>query len=235
MFRREGARYSARMFELISNHLCPYTQRAAIQLAEKGLGCERVYIDLANKPEWFLQASPLGKVPLLRVGDVAVFETTVICEYIEEVQPAVPMYPAKPLERARHRSWAEFASAIIADIFAFYMAPDAAAFERKGRDLQARFRWLERHLGDGPYFAGARFYLVDAAFAPIFRLFETFDRIGEFGIFEGLHRVPAYRAALAERTSVRQAVVPDYARIFREYLSERGSHLSRRMQQGASR
>lgn len=48
-------------FELISNHLCPYTQRAAIQLAEKGIAYERVYIDLANKPEWFLQVSPLGR------------------------------------------------------------------------------------------------------------------------------------------------------------------------------
>jgi glutathione S-transferase len=217
-------------FELISNHLCPYTQRAAIQLAEKGVAYERVYIDLANKPEWFLQVSPLGKVPLLRMRDAVIFETAVVCEYIEEVEPAVPLHPVEPLDRARHRSWAEFASAIIADVFAFYTAPDVAAFERKCGDLQAKFRWLERHLGDGPYFAGARFFLVDAAFAPVFRLFDTFDRIGEFGIFEGLHRVPAYRAALAERTSVRQAVVSDYAQRFWQYLFERGSHLSRLMQ-----
>lgn len=223
------------IFELISNPLCPYTQRAAIQLAEKGIAYERVYIDLANKPEWFLQVSPLGKVPLLRVGDAAIFETVAICEYIEEVEPAVPLHPAEPLDRARHRSWAEFASAIIADVFAFYTAPDAAAFERKGGDLQARFRCLERQLGDGPYFAGGRFCLVDAAFAPIFRLFDTFDRIGEFGIFKELYRVPAYRAALAERASVRQAVVSDYAELFRQYLSERGAHLSRLMQQGAGR
>jgi len=223
------------MFELVSNHLCPYTQRPAIQLAEKGLAYERVYIDLADKPDWFVQISPLGKVPLLRVGEAAIFETAVICEYIEETQPALPLYPAAALERARHRGWAEFASAIIADVFAFYMAADAAAFERKRGELQARFRWLERHLGDGPYFAGARFCLVDAAFAPVFRLFDTFDRIGDFGIFKGLHRVPAYRAALAKRASVREAVVSDYAKIFRQYLSERGSHLSRLMQQGAGK
>lgn len=222
-------------FELISNHLCPYTQRAAIQLAEKGVAYERVYIDLANKPEWFLRLSPLGKVPLLRVGDAAIFETAVICEYIEDVEPAVPLHPAAPLDRAHHRSWVEFASAVIADVFAFYTAPDATAFERKCSDLQDRFRWLERHLGGRPYFTGVRFCLVDAAFAPIFRLFDTFDRIGEFGIFKGLQRVPAYRAALAERASVRQVVVPDYARRFRQYLSERGSQLSRLMLQGASR
>jgi glutathione S-transferase len=223
------------MLELISNPLCPYTQRAAIQLAEKGLAFERVYIDLANKPEWFLQISPLGKVPLLRVGDAVIFETVAICEYIEDAEPAVPLHPAGPLDRARHRSWAEFASAVIADIFAFYMAPDAAAFERKCNDLRDRFHWLERVLGDGPHFSGARFCLVDAAFAPIFRLFDTFDRIGDFGIFKGRHRLPAYRAALAERASVRQAVVSDYGEIFWRYLSTRGSHLSRLMPPGAGR
>ena len=221
-------------FELISNPLCPYTQRAAIQLAEKDVAYERVYIDLAHKPEWFRHISPLGKVPLLRVGETAIFETAVICEYIEETQSAVPLLPAEPLERARHRGWAEFASAVIADVFAFYMAPEAAAFDQKCRDLNARFRWLERQLGDGPYFSGARFTLVDAAFAPVFRLFDTFDEIAEFGVFQQLHRVPIYRAALAERASVRQAVVSDYGQRFRQYLSERGSHLSR-LVQGAGR
>jgi glutathione S-transferase len=221
------------MFELISNHLCPYTQRAAIQLAEKNVPYERVYVDLASKPDWFLQISPLGKVPVLRTREASIFETAVICEYLEEVEPATPLLPTDPLDRARERGWAEFASAILADVFAFYTAPDAAAFERKSHDLQARFRWLERHLGEGPYFAGARFGLVDAAFAPVFRLFDTFDRLGSFGTFDDLVRVPAYRAALAARPSVSQVVVPDYAQRFRTYLSERGSHLSRLMQAGA--
>ena len=216
--------------ELISNTLCPYTQRAAIQLAEKGIAHKRIYIDLANKPEWFVQISPLGKVPVLRVDNAAIFETSAICEYIEDAAPSPSLHPPAPLDRARHRSWAEFASAVIADVFAFYMAPDAAAFERKCRDLQGKFRWLERHLGDGPYFAGARFSLVDAAFAPIFRLFDTFDRIGEFDILRALPRVHGYRTALAARASVRQAAVSDYAEIFWQYLSERGSYLSQSMQ-----
>lgn len=213
-------------FELISNQLCPYTQRAAIQLAEKNLPCERVYIDLTNKPAWFAELSPLGKVPVLRVGDAGIFETAVICEYIEEASPASPMLPTDPLERARHRAWAEFASAVIADVHGFYMAPDAPAFDGKRADLAARFAWLDRHLGDGPCFAGGRFGLVDAAFAPIFRLFDTFDRIADFDIWTGLDRVNAYRATLAQRHSVRQAVVSDYAQVFTRYLLERGSHLS---------
>ena len=52
---------------LVSHLLCPYVQRAAIALREKDVPFERVVIDLANKPDWFVAISPLGKVPLLRV------------------------------------------------------------------------------------------------------------------------------------------------------------------------
>jgi glutathione S-transferase len=53
--------------KLISHKLCPYVQRAVIALAEKGVPFERIDIDLANKPDWFLNISPLGKVPVLVV------------------------------------------------------------------------------------------------------------------------------------------------------------------------
>lgn len=212
--------------ELISNDLCPYTQRAAIQLAEKGVPFLRTYIDLADRPDWFRQLSPLGKVPVLRAGDAVVFESAVICEYLEETVSGRPLHPADALERARHRGWIEFSSAVIADVFGFYTAPDAAAFGRKRDDLQGRFRWLEGSLGQGPFFAGPDFHLVDAAFAPVFRLFDGFDRIGDFGILDGLDRVRLWRTALAGRDSVRQAVVPDYQERFMRYLAARGSHLA---------
>ncbi|MBL1241713.1 MAG: glutathione S-transferase family protein, partial [OCS116 cluster bacterium] len=54
---------------LISHTLCPFVQRAAISLAEKGIEYERKDIDLGNKPDWFLKISPLGKVPLLIVSE----------------------------------------------------------------------------------------------------------------------------------------------------------------------
>jgi glutathione S-transferase len=216
-------------FELISNDLCPYTQRAAIQLAEKGAPFTRVYIDLADKPEWLSRLSPLGKVPLLRVGDAAIFETVVICEYLEDVAPGRPLHPADPLDRARHRAWIELSSAIIADVFGFYTAPDGAAFDRKRNDLRGKLCLLDGNLEARPYFAGSEFHLVDAAFAPVFRLFETLDRAGDFRFFEGLENVEAYRAALAGRESVQQAVVPDYAQRFERYLRARGSHLARAM------
>src|ERR1700682_5290501 len=100
---------------LISHDLCPYVQRAVIALAEKGVAFERIDIDLADKPDWFKAISPLGKIPLLRVGEAVIFESAVIVEYLEETQPN-PLHPADPLQRARHRAAIEFASAILSDI-----------------------------------------------------------------------------------------------------------------------
>ncbi|HVK69280.1 MAG TPA: glutathione S-transferase family protein, partial [Polyangium sp.] len=95
---------------LISHELCPYVQRAAIVLAEKGVAFERIDIDLSNKPDWFLAISPLGKVPLLRVRDesgkeAVLFESIAICEYLEETQPGPKLHPEDPIERARDRAW----------------------------------------------------------------------------------------------------------------------------------
>jgi glutathione S-transferase len=120
-----------RTLRLVSHHLCPYVQRAIIALAEKGIAHERTYIDLAEKPAWFSALSPLGKVPLLLIDDTDVlFESAVICEYLEETSPGPKLHPRDPLERARHRAWIEFASAALADIWGLETTPDSATAAR---------------------------------------------------------------------------------------------------------
>lgn len=199
---------------LISHYLCPYVQRAAIALAEKGVAFERVYIDLANKPDWFLKISPLGKVPLLRIpqdkGEAILFESSVICEYLEETQAGPTLHPADPLTKARHRGWMEFGSSILSDLWVYETTQDRQALEAKRKVLKTKFATVEAELGEGPYFAGAEFSLVDAVFAPIFRYFDVFDTISDRGIFDGLPRVKAWRKALAHRPSVKAAVTGDY-------------------------
>src|ERR687887_1038324 len=112
---------------LVSHRLCPYVQRAAISLAEKGMPFERIDVDLADKPAWFLALSPLGKTPVLRVDDRAIFESAVILEYLEETAPR-PLHPVDPLRRAEHRAWIEFGSAVLNDITGLYSAKDQGAF-----------------------------------------------------------------------------------------------------------
>lgn len=219
---------------LVSHHLCPYVQRAAVALAEKKVAFERVHIDLANKPDWFTALSPLGKVPLLHVRDMAgetvIFESAVILEFLEETQPR-PLHPADPRERARHRAWMEFGSAALNGIARFYAAGDEAGFlseEAKLSDMFSRVeRELEQRQGDGPWFAGGDFSLVDAVFGPIFRYFDVFETVTDLAVLEGKPHVAAWRAALRKRPSVAGAVTADYPQRLRVFLAAKDSFLGR--------
>jgi glutathione S-transferase len=216
----------AASLKLISHKLCPYVQRAVIALTEKGVAFERIDIDLSSKPDWFLAISPLGKTPVLQVGDIPIFESAVILEYLEETQPR-PLHPADPLTRAEHRAWIEFGSMVLNDIAGFYSAPDEATFEAKASQLAQRFARLETRVKAEPWFDGESFSLVDAVFGPVFRYFDVFDEIADFGILAGKPKLASWRKALAARPSVRSAVSADYPELLRAFLDRRNSWISR--------
>jgi glutathione S-transferase len=211
--------------KLISHSLCPYVQRAVISLAEKSVAFERVDIDLANKPDWFLALSPLGKTPVLVVEDRAIFESAVILEYLEETQ-INPLHPADPLTRAEHRGWMEFGSTILNVIAGLYSAPDLETFQAKVQDLSNKFGQIEARLGDGPFFDGNHFSLVDTVFGPIFRYFDVFDTIADLGVFNDKPKVQAWRSALAARKSIQTAVSEDYASNLLSFLGKKTSYLA---------
>ncbi|HEV7600933.1 MAG TPA: glutathione S-transferase family protein [Bradyrhizobium sp.] len=219
--------------KLISHQLCPYVQRAVIALTEKAVPFERIEIDLANKPDWFLAISPLGKTLVLQVGDKAIFESAVILEYLEETQPK-PLHPADPLTRAEHRAWIEFGSTVLGDIAGFYAAPDEAIFTARALQLEQRFARLETRIVASPWFDGSEFSLVDAVFGPVFRYFDVFDTIADFGILAGKPKLARWRKALAARRSVRAAVSADYPVLLRDFLNRRNSWLSQLQHRAAA-
>lgn len=213
-------------YTLVSFDLCPYVQRAAIVLAEKGIPFTRRDVDLSNKPDWFKAISPLGKVPLLMVGQEVLFESSVIVEYLEEVTDQ-PLHPADPLTRARHRAWMEFGSAMLADIWVVETTKDDALFAQKRAALRDKALRLEAALGQGPFFAGTAFSIVDAVFAPVFRYFDVFDQITDLGTFADLPKLAAWRKALAARPSVIAAVRPDYPDLLHAFLRRHDGALLR--------
>ena len=216
---------------LVSHALCPFVQRAAIVLAEKNVPFERVVVDLTDKPDWFLALSPLGKVPLLKIaqdagGEVVLFESMVICEYLEESQDGRRLHPLDALDRARDRAWIEFVSSMLSEAWGFLNAKDIDTASSKGSAFRDKLRRLEPELGRGPFFEGARFSMVDAVAAPVFRYFDVLaPEVGE-PIFAGLPRISAWRSALSSRPSVIAAVGADYGVHFQAHLTKQGALLA---------
>jgi glutathione S-transferase len=188
-----------------------------------------VTVDLDARPDWFTAISPTGKVPLLRVarppGEVILFESSVICEFLEEVHPSPALHPVDPLERAVHRGWMEFGSALLGDIWGLETAREATTLERHRGALLAKVRRLDGALGEGPFFAGAKFSLVDAVFAPAWRYFDTFETLVDLDVFANAPKVSAWRSALAQRPSVKRAVAADYGDRLIDFLRRQDAAL----------
>jgi glutathione S-transferase len=213
---------------LISFPTCPYVQRAVIALKEKNVDFDVVYIDLANKPDWFLAISPLGKVPVLKVErdghePAIVFESAVILEYLEETTPG-RLHPEDALERAQHRSWIEFGSQVLGDLWRVSNAKDTAELDAARQSLAAKLTRLET-IVVGPFFAGERFSNVDAVFAPAFRQIDALETVVDAGLTKSLPRISAWRQALAARPSVREAAPSDFAEQYLKRLRNNDAHI----------
>jgi len=217
---------------LVSHILCPFVQRAAIVLHEKGISFERIDIDLASKPDWFMHISPMGKVPILAIrqhhefADV-LFESMAICEYLEERFPVPRLHPEDALLRAKHRGWIEFASAMLGDAWGFLNAGDVQTAQAKRQAFREKLERFDAEIVTGPYFSGANFSMVDVVVAPVFRYFNVLDADIGAPLFEGLQQVSAWRAALACRPSVMAAVSPDYGNRLKSHLHHQGALLFR--------
>lgn len=216
---------------LISHPLCPFVQRVAIVLHEKGIAFTRLNVDLREKPDWFLAISPTGKVPLLKVSHASgcesvLFESIAICEYAEDVQPSPALHPQDALQRAQHRAWIEFASATLSDAWEYLNACAHETAAAKAASFRKKLERFDADISDGPYFAGEGFSMVDAAIAPAFRYFDILDFDSTHHVFDGLERVANWRLALARRPSIQMAVAKDYANRFRKHLREKEALLA---------
>ena len=200
--------------KLVSFDLCPYVDRSRIVLLEKDVPHEVEFIDLANKPAWFLAISPMGRVPVLLVDDRPVFESMIINELLEELYPRPPLFLGDPISRAEARAWIVFANDVLFPGSAAAMTALAGGFtgDALARPLGAirdAFAKLEPQVArsGGPLFQGKAFTLVDAAYAPFFRRWREAERWGgaESRLLAGFPAVSSWAEALLARPSVARA------------------------------
>jgi glutathione S-transferase len=166
------------MLTLYEHPLSPYVQKVKIALGEKGIPFETRMPDIlgGSDRETFVAMNPRLEVPTLVDGEHAIFDSTIILEYLEERWPEPPLLPATPAERARARmveevcdTYYEAINWAIMEIRAFQRATGAAAdrlLARASEQTAGVQAWLGRHLGAASFFGGTRFGWADCAVAP---------------------------------------------------------------------
>ena len=219
------------MYKLVSFNLCPYVQRAVIVLNEKNVPYDIQYIDLSNKPDWFLAMSPTGKVPVVQTPEgVNLFESAVINEYLDELH-APQLLPTAPLDRAQDRMWRDFMADLYGPVFMLYYAQNEEDARQHLATLRSKLPSFEAAV-TGPYFQGERFSLVDVAAAPAFmRLTWVEELASDYATLADFPALAAWRDTLLARPSVQNSVLPDIRNIFIESVLQRAGWLAERVPQ----
>ncbi|MEC7522148.1 MAG: glutathione S-transferase family protein [Myxococcota bacterium] len=214
-------------FELVSFELCPFVQRSVITLNEKGVPFDIRYISLKDKPDWFLDISPLGKVPVLIVDeDTVLFESAVINEYLDEVTEG-RMLPEDSLERAYGRAWIELSSTLLGDAWRLQSAKDEEAATEALAEVRKRLEKLDAEV-KGPFFYGAEMSLVDSATAPGLQRLTWMDAVDDsIDVFAGFPNVQRWRDHLLARESVKKSTVEDIHERFLASLDRMESWVGR--------
>jgi glutathione S-transferase len=214
---------------LVSFKTCPWVQRAAIVLREKKIDFEFRHIEPDNRPDWFLAISPHKKVPVLRVDDaVSLFESNAIAEYLDEtIQPR--LHPADAVARAVNRAWTDYVPTFAEGVTGCAYADSEADYRKAVEKIAVPFERLEQALakqGSGPFFNGASYALVDAAYAPFLQRYFFLDRIKPLGHIEKYPRLKAWATALMARPSTHSFPAAEFEAMYRANVKRRNKWVS---------
>lgn len=199
--------------ELVSFKLCPFVQRAVIVLKHKQVDFKITYIDLSNPPEWFLAISPLGKVPVLKVGKEVLFESAVIQEYVDEVTPP-SLNPDDPLIKAKNRAWSLFGEELNILSYKMVHAQSKEAFKGFQDELLAKLQQIESVHSGQSFFNGETFNLIDAAYAPFFMRLELLSKATNLDFLSELPKMQQWSDKLLAMPSVKSSVVKELPQMY---------------------
>ena len=212
-------------------------QRAVIVLRAKAVDFETTYINLREKPDWFLQISPHGKVPVLSVDDEPLFESNAIAEYLDEsIEPR--LHPEDPIKRARNRAWTDFVPDFSKGLRGVYYTKTPEETEKGLDGARKVLGKLEEALAqergnDGPYFNGDTICLVDAAYAPFLQRFSMADSKLKTGLLDKFPLVKAWRDALLADERITGSVPPEFDEAFVANLQRSGHYVGTLFDTGA--
>ncbi|MGY3174444.1 RNA polymerase-associated protein [Pseudomonas sp. TE12234] len=146
-----------------------YSHRVRIVLAEKGVSAEIIYVEAGRQPPKLIEVNPYGSLPTLVDRDLALWESTVVMEYLDERYPHPPLLPVYPVARANsrllihriQRDWCGLVDLILDS----RTKESARAVARK--ELRESLTGVSPLFADKPFFLSEEQSLVDCCLLPI--------------------------------------------------------------------
>jgi glutathione S-transferase len=217
-------------YRLISFKTCPWVQRAAIVLREKRVPFEFVHIESSARPDWFGAISPHGKVPVLRIDDrTSLFESNAIAEYLDDtIEPR--LHPKDPVDRAINRAWTDYIPTFSTVLSALSSATTEEALTSAREAVSKTFARIEEALtrqGDGPYFNGNRFALIDAGYAPFLQRYLIVEELAGEPLTGQFSRIRRWARALVDRPTTHSFPPDVFRALYLEGLKRRGGLVAR--------
>lgn len=191
----------------------------------KDVEFEVTFINLREKPDWFLKISPHGKVPVLKVDEEILFESNAIAEFLDETVPP-RLHPEDPIQRARNRAWTDYVPTFSSALSGVYYTKTREDMEEGLAKAPKALERLEQAIvlgrgNNGPYFNGPELSLVDAAYAPFLQRFVVADGFLKTGLLDEFPHVKAWSDALLSNETVTGAVAPNFLEEFYGNLKRR--------------
>ncbi len=209
---------------LISFKVCPFVQRSVILMQEKGVEYDIEFIDVYNPPEWFLELSPTGKVPVLQIGDDVLFESAVISEYLDEVY-LPSLHPADPLAKAKNRAWIEYTSPLYMGTFNLLMAKTKEDADKAISEMGKSLEGLQKAKQAEPWFNGENFSLVDIASAPFFVRAEFFKKHFQLDLLKDFPKLQKWSELVLARQTVKDSIVEGFEQMLLGRMESNESYL----------
>jgi stringent starvation protein A len=146
-----------------------YSHRVRMVLAEKGVTCDVVDVDPANKPEDLAEINPYNSLPTLLDRDLVLYEANVIMEYLDERFPHPPLLPVYPVQRALSRLWITRVEREWSGRLDILMAGKGreTVITKARKELRESITAVAPIFAEKPFFMNDEFTLVDSCVAPI--------------------------------------------------------------------
>lgn len=210
------------MIKIISFKICPFVQRVTAMLEAKNVAYDVEYISLSDKPDWFLEISPTGQVPVLVTENgTALFESDAIVEYIDDVTAPLQAN-ISPEQRAVNRAWSYQATKHYLVQCGTMQSADKETLDDRILKLDASFARVEKQLGEGSFFAGEELGNVDIAWLPLLHRAAIVEKHSGYDMLAGYPKVKAWQQAVLQTGIPAKSVPADFDQKFSDfYLAER--------------